>query len=194
MPLIPDEFLLYLEFSPVVVMKKIWLIFALTVIIVAQVTFLSSFHSSNTHCYVSDTSAVVLSKMKYAYARFSIHVSITYSPVTLTFPNGTQQEISDHSYMMEVFLPRTGDFMGNYATGEILTRIPNSPTDSADSLPTLSLSSKHPIDMDVVQNISRDFLSWYGNPNYDYYHKIDVFWFEIQGEANIVITGSGLAI
>jgi hypothetical protein len=175
-------------------MKKIWLLFALTVIIVTQVTFLSSFHSSNTHGYVSGTSAVVLSKMKYAYARFSIHILITYSPVTLTFPNGTQQEITDHSYMMEVFLPRTGDFMGNYVTGEILTRIPNSSTDSSDSLPTLFLSPKHPVDMDVVQNISPDFLSWYGNPNYDYYHKIDVFWFEIQGEANIVITGEGLAI
>jgi hypothetical protein len=193
MTLIPDEFLLYLQLSSIVVMKKIWLIFALTVIIVAQVTFLSSFHSSNTHGYVSGTSAVVLSKMKYAYARFSIHISITYSPVTLTFPNGTQQEITER-YYMEVFLPRTGDFLGNFVTGTHLTTTPNSPTDSLDSLPRISLSPKHPIDMDVVQNIPSNFLSWYGNPNYDRDNKIDVFWFTIEGEADVFITGSGVAI
>jgi hypothetical protein len=175
-------------------MKKIWLVFALVVIIVAQVTFLSSFNSSFTHGYVSDTSAVVLSKMKYAYARFTIHISITYSPVTLTFLNGTQQEITGPGYTMEVFLPRTGDFMGNFVTGTGLTTTPNSPTDSFESLPQISLSSKHPVDADVVQNIPRNFLSWYGDPNYDYNDRIDVFWFTIEGEANVFITGYGVAI
>jgi hypothetical protein len=176
-------------------MKKIWLVFALVVIIVAQVTFLSSFNSSFTHGYVSDTSAVVLSKMKYAYARFTIHISITYSPVTLTFSNGTQQEISDHSYTMEVFLPRTGDFLGNDGMMTIITTTPNSPTDTdIESLPVISLSSKHPIDADVVQHIPSSGLSWYNDPKYIYYDKIDVFWFEIQGQANIFITGTGLAI
>jgi hypothetical protein len=194
--LIPDEFLLYLQFLPVVVMKKIWLIFALVVIIVAQLTFMSSIYSTFTHSYVSGTSAVVVSKMKYAYARTSIHIlrSPFSSTVTVTFPNGTQQEITESSYTMKLFLPRTGDFMGNYVTGTILTTTPNSPTDSPDSLPQISLSSKHPVDVDVVQNIPSNFLSWYGDPNYDFYNKIDVFWFTIQGEANILITGSGMAI
>jgi len=178
-------------------MKKIWLILALTVIIVAQVTFMSSFHSTFTHSYVSGTSAVVVSKMKYAYARVSIDILSSHfnSTVTLTFPNGTQQEITGHSYTMEVFLPRTGDFLGNDAIGTIITTTPNSPTDSDyDSLPRISLSSKHPVDADVVQNIPSNFLSWYDNPNYEFYNKIDVFWFEIQGEANIFISGSGMAI
>ena len=177
-------------------MKKIWLIFALVVIIVAQVTLMSSFYSVSTHSYVSETSAVVVSKMKYAYASASIHImrSPFSSPITLTFPNGTQQEITDSSYTIEVFLPRTSDFVGTYATETILTTTPNSPTDSADSLPQLTLSSKHPVDVDVVQNIPSNFLSWHGDPNYGYYDRIDVFWFEIQGEANIFITGSGMAI
>jgi len=177
-------------------MKKIWLIFALAVIIAAQLTFLSSFYSSNTHGYVSDTSAVVLSKMKYAYAQFKIHILVNYeSSVTLTFPNGTQQEITDHSYTMDVFLPRTGDFMGNDPLGTLLTRIPNSPTETDyDSLPQISLSSEHPVDADVVQNIPSDFLSWYDNPHLEFYDKIDLYWFEIQGNATIVIMGSGLAI
>jgi hypothetical protein len=194
MILIPDEFLLYLEFSSVVGMKKIWLIFILVVIIAAQLTFMSSFYSKFTHSYVSGTSAVVVSKMKYAYARVTIHISITYSPVTLTFLNGTQQEITEPGYMMEVFLPRTGDFIGTFVTGTHLTTTPNSPTDSPDSLPQISLSSKHPVDVDVVQNIPSNFLSWYGNPNYDYNYRIDVFWFTIEGEANVFITGSGVAI
>lgn len=176
-------------------MKKIWLVFVLVVIIAAQVTFLSSFNSSFTHGYVSDTSAVVLSKMKYAYARFTIHISITYSPVTLTFPNGTQQEITESGYKMEIFLPRTGDFMGNDPIGTIITTTPNSPTDTdLESLPRISLSSKQPVDADVVQHIPNNFLAWHDNPNYDLDDKIDIFWFEIQGEANLFITGAGLAI
>jgi len=177
-------------------MKKIWLIFALVVIIVAQMAVWSSFYSSTTYGYVTDTSAIVLSKMKYAYARFTIHILVNYnSSVTLTFPNGTQQEITDHSYMTEVFLPRTGDFMGNDPIGTIITTTPNSPTETdLESLPRISLSSKHPVDADVVQHIPSNFLSWYNNPNYGFYDKIDIFWFEIQGEANIFITGSGLAI
>ncbi len=177
-------------------MKKIWLIFALAVIIVAQVTFMSSFYSTSTHSYVSGTSAVVVSKMKYAYASTVIHImrSPFSSPLTLIFSNGTQQEITDSSYTIELFLPRTGDFVGTYASETIISTTPNSPTDSADSLPRITLSSKHPVDVDVVQSIPSNFLSWHGNPNYGYYDRIDVFWFEIQGEANIFITVSGLAI
>jgi hypothetical protein len=97
--------------------------------------------------------------------------------------------------MTEVFLPRTGDFMGNDPIGTIITTTPNSPTETdLESLPRISLSSKHPVDADVVQHIPSNFLSWYNNPNYGFYDKIDIFWFEIQGEANIFITGSGLAI
>ena len=176
-------------------MKKIWLIFALVVILVTQLTLLSSFYSSKTHGYVSDTSAVVLSKMKYAYARFTVHILVNYkSSATLIFPNGTQQEITD-DYVMEVFLPRTGDFMGNDPIGTIITTTPNSPTDTdLESLPQISLSSKHPVDAAVVQHIPSNFLSWYDDPKYGFYDKIDVFWFEIQGQANIFISGTGLAI
>ena len=177
-------------------MKKVWLIFTLAVIIVAELTFMSSFYSTSTHSHVSGTSAVVVSKMKYAYARTSIHILRSHfsSPLTLIFSNGTQQEITDSSYTMELFFPRTGDFVGTYATSTTITTTPNSPTDSVDYLPQITLSSKHPVDVDVVQNIPSNFLSWHGDPNYGYYDRIDVFWFKIQGEANIFITGSGMAI
>lgn len=178
-------------------MKKIWLIFILVLVIGTQVTVISSFRSEFTSSYVSDTSAVVVSKMKYAYAKASIHILRSHSsssPLTLTFPNGTQQEITDSSYTIKLFLPRTGDFVGTFAINTLLTTTPNSPTDSADSLPRLTLSSQHPLDLDVVQHIPSNFLSWYGNPNYDHNNKIDVFWFTIQGEANIFITGTGMSI
>lgn len=178
-------------------MKKIWLLFILVLVIVSQVTVISSFHTAFASSYVSDTSAVVVSKMKYAYAKASIHILRSHSsssPLTLTFPNGTQQEITDHSYSIDLFFPRTGDFVGTFSINTLLTTTPNSPTDSADSLPRLTLSSQNPLDLDVVQHIPNNFLAWHGNPNYDYDNKIDVFWFTIQGEANIFITGTGMSI
>lgn len=76
-------------------MKKIWIMFSLTVIIAAQFTFMSSFHSTSASSYVFGTSAVVVSKMKYAYARATINMLTTFNTnVTITFSNGTQLELS----------------------------------------------------------------------------------------------------
>jgi hypothetical protein len=171
-------------------MKKIWLIFALTVIIASQVTFMSSFHSTFASSYVSGTSAVVVSKMKYAYARATINILTTHNPdVTITFSNGTQLEISEHAYKFEIFLPRTGDFFGTFETSTHL------PSTTSDTPLSMALSRNNPIDVDVVPDIPEDFLSWYGNSNYDSFSdKVDIFWFKIEGTANVFVNGNGMAI
>jgi len=140
-------------------MKKIWLLFALAVIIAAQVTFISSFRSTSVTSEVTGTSAVLVSNMKYAYVRVSIHIILPdpVSSVLLEFPNGTRKEITDYSYRIDVFLPRSGDFLGDYQAGTWLGARPTYPMFSGD-YPSLRLSRDHPIDVDVVPNVSSNFL------------------------------------
>ena len=176
-------------------MKKIWLIFALTVIIAAQVTFMYSFRSTSITSEVTGTSAVVVSKMKYAYMRASIYIFVPgyNSSVVLEFSNGTQKEITGYSYNFEVFLPRSGDFMGDYQTASLLVPIAFNPFSSGD-YPKVALSQDHPIDVDVIPNVSSDFLSWYDNSYTDYSENIDIYWFKIHGDAQVHISGYGVAI
>ncbi|WGM89250.1 MAG: hypothetical protein IAX21_07570 [Candidatus Bathyarchaeota archaeon] len=173
-------------------MKKIWIIFTLTVIIVAQVAFISSFHSVSEHSYVSDTSAVIISKLNYATLRTTIHISLKHGlaepSVFLIFPNGTQIEIND-DYTLDVFLPRSGDLFGSYSTGTMLGL-----SDNSDGYLTLRLSHKSPIDIDVI-SLPSDFLLWLTDDKLTRYSDyVDIYWFKIQGEANIHINGHGWAI
>ena len=97
-------------------MKKLLVLFALAVIVAAQISFIISFQSASTFYDVTGTSAVVISKMNYASVRASIiiyHITAYPAPV-LIFPNGTRQELTTSLYSMDVFLPRTGDFLGDH--------------------------------------------------------------------------------
>ncbi len=169
-------------------MKKTWLIFALVVIIAAQVTFLYSFRTFSTSVStdVSGTSAVVVSKLKYAYMSASINIRLLDfdSSVLLIFPNGTQREIIQPVYSIEVMLPRSGGFSGDYDTGTILG--------TSDAYPDLKLSRNHPIRVDIVPNVSDNFLSWYDDSDHSKY--IDVYWFKIQGDAHVIVSEDGVTI
>jgi len=173
-------------------MKKIWIIFTLTVIIVAQVAFISSFHSVSEHSYVSDTSAVIISKLNYATLRTTIHISLKHGldepSVFLIFPNGTQIELND-DYTMNVFLPRSGDLFGSYSIGSSLGMSENS-----DEYSTLRLSHKNPIDIDVVSLPSNFLLRLTDDKLTAHFDYVDIYWFKIQGEANIQVNGHGWAI
>ncbi len=175
-------------------MKKIWLIFALTVIIMAQITFIFSFQSTSASFPVTGTSAVVVSKMNYACLRASIHIhrSRFDSEVTLIFPNGTQQEITDFTYALEVFLPRSGDFVGDHDVKTAYGAHINYSRWFDGQL--LSLSRDQPIDIDIVPNVSDDFLSWYTLPYTDDYKYIDIYWFKIQGDAQVTVSVDGVII
>ena len=178
-------------------MKKIWLIFALTVIIMAQITFIFSFQSTRARAAsstVTGTSAVVVSKMNYAYLRASIHITRSRfdSEVTLIFPNGTQQEMTDFTYTLEVFLPRSGDFLGDHDVNTAYGSYYH--YSSWFDGPLLSLSRDHPIDIDIVPNVSDDFLGWYSLQYTDDDEYIDIFWFKIQGDARVHVVEYGVVI
>ena len=181
-------------------MKKIWLIFLLVIIIMAQITFIFSFQSTSAYSKVTGTSAVVVSKMKYAYAQVSIHIRRSQfdSEVTLIFPNGTQkeilpkvqpQEIHDFIYTLDVFLARSGDFLGDHNVNTFYGSIYN--FSSLIEEPTLSLSRDHPIDIDIVPNVDKNFLKWYTLPYTDDPKYIDIYWFKIQGDAYVDVIVHG---
>jgi len=143
------------------------MIFILTVIIVAQMAFISSFHSVSEHSYVSDASAVIISKLNYATLRTTIHISLKNGldkpSVFLIFPNGTQIEIND-DYTLDVFLPRSGDLFGSYSTGTMLGL-----SDNSDGYSTYTLSHKSPIDIDVVslfESSKNQYSIFYQKINY----------------------------
>jgi hypothetical protein len=190
-------------------MKKIWIIFALVVIIAAQVTFIYSSRNTSVHSSVTGTSAVVISKLKYTYMRATIHIhrSGFDSDVIITFPNGTQQEIFhklspeekrtgkfDFDFTFTVILPRSGDFLGDYNFFTFLDSDPSFWVNGS----TLSLSRNHPIDVAVVPKFSDNFLRWYYDDKHtfdrDHSKYIDIYWFKIQGNASLNIVGSGVAI
>jgi hypothetical protein len=158
------------------------------VIIAAQVTFLYSFRSISTSVStdVSGTSAVVVSKLKCAYMSASIHIWLPDfdSSVLLIFPNGTQREIIQPVYSIEVLLPRSGGFSGDYDTGTIVG--------TSDAYPDLKFSRNRPIRVDVVPNVSDNFLNWYDDTDHSKY--VDVYWFKIQGNAHVVVSGDGVTI
>lgn len=179
-------------------MKKIWIIFALVVIIAAQVTFIYSFRSTSTHSSVTGTSAVVISKFKYAYMRASIYISPRQfdSSTLLVFPNGTQKEIqwnnTEPFYRFNLVLPRSGDFLGDHNVNTFYGSIYNfsSFVDEA----TLSLSRDQPIDVDIISNVDDNFLRWYSLQYTDDPEYIDIYWFKIQGDATIHVSGFGVGI
>lgn len=171
-------------------MKKIWLIFTLTLVIVAQVAFISSFHNVFDHSYVSNESAVIISKLNYATVRTTITISLKYgSPsAILIFPNGTQREITE-DYTMVVSMPKSGNVIGDYSTGTGLGISENS-----GEYIFMRLSTDNPIDIDVVP-LPSPFLLWLENDQQLIFFKnVDIFWFKIQGEAFVTVKGSGTVL
>ena len=122
-------------------------------------TFIFSFRSTSITSEVTGKSAVLVSKMKYAYMRATIHIFISgyNSSEVLEFSNGAQKEITGYSYKIEVFLPRSGDFIEDYQVATVLGPISLYPF-SSDDYPKVALSQDHPIDVDVIPNVSSDFF------------------------------------
>ena len=171
-------------------MKKIWLIFALTFVIVAQVAFISSFHNVFDHSYVSNESAVIISKLNYATVRTTVNISLKYGapPAFLIFSNGTRREITE-DYTMTVSMPKSGNVIGDYSTGTGLGVSENS-----GEYIFMRLSKDNPIDIDVVP-LPSPFLLWLETgQQLIFFENVDIFWFKIQGEAFVTVKGSGTVI
>jgi hypothetical protein len=162
-------------------MKKLWLLFALVVIVASQVAVLSSFHSINTNTWANGSTAVVISKADYAHLRVEIDIThqvfMGQSNITLIFPNGTQIEIPavDH-YKFSVILPSSGPSPGSFGIQS----------------EGINISDNHPIDVEFLSN-STDFQSLYSRIDWSFspYSRISVYWFIIQGNAMVSVQGYG---
>jgi hypothetical protein len=157
-------------------MKKVWMLFALVVIVAGQIAVLSSFQSINTNTSANGSTTVVISKASYASLRVEINI-ISQSNTTLIFPNGTQIEIpAVNHYKFSVILPSSGPSIGSFSS----------------QLEGINISDNHPIDVEflsnstVFQNIYYS-IDWKAQP----YSRISVYWFTVQGNAMVSIQGYG---
>lgn len=166
-------------------MKKLWLLLALIIIVASQVAVLSSFHSINANTWAGDSTAVVISKAAYAHLRVEIDIFAQVidgqSNTTLIFPNGTSTNIPAMAhYKFSVILPSTGSNTGSFAL----------------QTEGINISNNHPIDVEFVSNSSTTFQQ--GLSHFQTYpglsSGISVYWFLVQGSAQVSIRGYGVAL
>lgn len=166
-------------------MKKLWLLLGLIIIVSSQVAVLSSFHSTVSQTWVTGSTVVVISKAAYAHLRVEIdispQVSNGQSNTTLIFPNGTSTKISAvMHYKFSVILPSNGSNTGSFGL----------------QTEGINVSNNHPIDVEFVSNSSANFqqvLSQYQTyPGFS--SGISVYWFLVQGNAQVSIQGYGVAL
>ena len=166
---------------------KAWILFALVLIIAGQLTFLGSFYSVNTFDQLAlNRTLVVMSKQEYVYARFDLDIGLSINaangqtqPVMLIFSNGTRTNITS-DYSSQLVFPSSGNYFGNSESGGL----------------GVNISQSHPLDAEVVSNISSFDLSSNGTPfssEFTSYYGIQVYWVEIIGQAEVTVQGYGLA-
>ncbi len=166
-------------------MKKLWLLFALIIVVASQVAVLSSFHSFNVNTWAVDSTTVVISKAGYAHLRVEIDIIPQIlngqTNTTLIFPNGTSTKVPVVAhYKFSVILPSTGPFTGSFGL----------------QTEGINISDNHPIDVEFVSNNSTNLqqvLSQYQTyPGFS--SGISVYWFIVQGNAQVSIQGYGVAL
>jgi hypothetical protein len=164
-------------------MKKALIFLLIIAVIAAEFTFITCFHSDSTRAFVSGTSAIVLYKIDYAYLRAHIEITAqTYSQpdsnVTLTFPDGSQKNIT-RVYSFDVFLPRTGNSPSNFMIKSSSTGI--------------DLSDSKPISIAVLSNVTDSFFTD-KLTSINHQDEIDIYAIKVQGLASIEVNCYGLGI
>ena len=160
--------------------RKMWLFVALVVVVLGQLTVYSSFfHSFETSGYLYGTSVIEISKMNYVYGWASITVTTPLgasSPALVQFANGTQIPVIS-AYTFKFVLPRTGDCFCNGGTGLPGTNI--------------SIDESQPIAAAVLANASSfQIKSLPSNgATADFNGLFDFYWFTVQGESSLSLTG-----
>jgi hypothetical protein len=166
-------------------MRKLWVLLALIIIVSSQVAVLSSFHSIGTNTWATGSTLVVISKAAYAHLRVEIdinpQVSNGQSNTTLIFSNGTSTKIPvAMHYKFSVILSSTGPYTGSFAL----------------QTEGINVSTNRPIDVEFVANSNstlQQTLSQYQTyPGLS--SGISVYWFLIQGNAQVSIQGYGVAL
>ncbi len=160
---------------------KVWLFVVLVLVIISQLTILSSFfHPVQISGFgICCNSIVVISKQSYVYGWVSIDIegaSPGY-PITLQFSNGSQISLSsEFKFLMK--LPRTGDCFCN---GE---------TDAFG----VNISESQPIGAVVLPNASSFEVSTLPRNSTTIDDGLfDVYWFVIEGYSQVSITGYGVS-
>jgi hypothetical protein len=174
-------------------MKKSLIIFLLIVTLAAQWVILSSFHSTLAVSHEAGKRGVVASKLNCVSMRATITIYPTLTPdaepVLVTFSNGSQLEINE-KYSTQVFLPRSGITSGDFHFNVFLNLMAKPEHEYVH----MTLSNDNPIDVDVVPDVSDNFLSWYYepfSPDLDVQDEIDVYWLIVEGDATVSISGYG---
>ena len=151
----------------------------------SQVAVLYSFHSFNANTWAVDSTTVVISKAAYAHLRVEIdiipQVFNGQTNTTLIFPNGTSTRIpAVEHYKFSIILPSTGQFAGSFGL----------------QTEGINISDNHPIDVEFISNNSttlQQVLSQFQTyPGFS--SGISVYWFLVQGNAQVSIQGYGVAV
>lgn len=163
-------------------MKKSWLFLLLTLVLAIQLIVLSSFSNVSERASVTGTSGVVVGKLNYVSLRvtFTVFAEPGHRALII-FPNGTQQEITTYT-VFEVFLPKTEaePFYGQLSFS--MSR------DSAD----IFVSNDEPMDVAIASNVDESFFSDEVGP--DPRGEVVIYWFKIQGNAEVRVTAYGVTI
>jgi hypothetical protein len=158
--------------------RKIWLVVALTIVIVAQLTILSEFYSISKEGSAANVSIVDISKESYMFARLTISITSDNNGASIVFPNGTQVNVNEYQTFSFTFdMTRTGDILGNAGAA----------TDG------ISVSQSQPIDATVLSNYTSSQSSIDTSPLKNI-PNIDVYLLIVKGFAEVTINGYGLAI
>jgi mannose-6-phosphate isomerase-like protein (cupin superfamily) len=173
-------------------MKKALLILLLIVIIAAQWTFISSFHSELEDSHGSGKRGVVASKLNYITMRVTIKISPMMhpgaEPVWVTFSNDSQLEITE-PWEMQVLMPKTGNVNEDFMFNTFLSLTPTSEGEMA----RMTLSHNKPIDVDVAPDgLDFFFQTYYDpHPDWDVRDETDVYWLIVEGDGTVVVSGYG---
>jgi len=179
----PDESVLYqqttLEYDMTKTRNwKIWLLVAVTLVIVVQIAVLSEFRSISEAGYATNVSVVDITKQNYVYARLIVSVTPSVNETIVIFQNGTQVTVPPfQTESFTIVMARTGDFFGN----------------GAAAVNGLSISQSQPIAAGVMSN----YTSTSGNFDLSQLTNIpnaDVYLLIIKGYADVSIQGYGIAI
>ena len=163
-------------------MRKGWLVFFLVLVISGQLLVLSAFHDVEANGFVIGNSVIGVSKWNYDQG--SVHVSITpivqntTGHVELVFPNGTSIVVSSQ-YSFNLQLPRTGDVLGNGAISG-----------------PLALSQSQPLNVIISQNVGNitDQFNYLRGISSSSLLPIDLYLFAVYGEAQVSVSGYGIAL
>jgi len=162
--------------------KKILLLIILVLIIVGQLTVLSSFfHPFQTENEAFNTSIVEVSKLAYVFGwvTFQISGAGPQNPVVLRFQNGSQINITS-DYTFQERLPRTGDCYCSASTG-----LPGGVG--------VSIDQTNPIAAAVAANASSFDIQALPSAFPFYGTLFDLYWFEVVGNAYVTINGYGVS-